>query len=107
MVYALLALSIFWNGMAAPETFGISLLGFAIALSLGVGYELSVRNLEPNLVLAVVIAIPTVTGVAQATYSWLFPPPIYLGPLLPASEPSPPMTCAQDADANDLVIAFG
>lgn len=106
-VYALLSFSMFWNGMADPETFGISLLGFAIALSLGVGYELSVRNFEPNIVLAIVLAIPTVTGVAQATYSWLFPPPVYLGPLLPANEPSPPMTCVQAADANDLVIAFG
>lgn len=106
-IYALLSFSMFWNGMADPETFGVSLLGFAIALSLGVGFELSVRNVEPNVVLAIVLAIPTVTGVTQAAYSWLFPPPVYLGPLLPADEPSPPMTCAQKSDANDLTIAFG
>ena len=107
LFYALLALGLAWNGLTTPETFGISFLALAIAFSLGVGFELSVRDVEPTRVLMIVLAIPTIAGVGQATYSWLFPPPVYAGALLPADEASPASQCADKPGANDLLIAFG
>lgn len=103
----LLVLAVFHNSIVTPETRGVAILGFATVLSVILGHELTVRNWPLNLVLSIVMAMPLVTGSGYIVWKYLFVPPQPRGPLIPAGEPSPPLSCRDKPGPDDLVMAFG
>lgn len=103
----LLVLAVFHNNMVKPETRGVAILGFATALSVILGHELTVRNLPLDRVLFIVMAIPVVTGCGYILWKYLFVPPEPRGPLIAAGEPSPPLACRETPGPDDLVMVLG
>ena len=105
--YFLLMLALFHKNLMVPETRGIALLGFATALSLAVGYELSVRGWHSDWGLPVVLAIPAVIGAGYGFWQFLTTPVPPTGPLLAANEPTPPSVCRENLQAGDLAMFLG
>ena len=61
--YTLLMLLLFHKNLTVPETRGIALVGFVTAMSLAVGYELSMRG-RGDWALPVVLLMPAVSNTA-------------------------------------------
>lgn len=104
--YTLLMLLLFHKNLTVPETRGIALVGFAAAMSLAVGYELSMRGWG-DWALPAVLIIPVIVGGGYGFWQFLTRPVPPTGPLLAANEPTPPSVCREKAQGDDLVIALG
>lgn len=104
--YTLLMLLLFHKNLIVPETRGIALIGFATAMSLAVGYELSMRG-RGDWALPIVLLLPALIGGSYAVWQFLTRPVPPTGPLLAANEPTPPSVCRDKAQGDDLVIALG
>jgi hypothetical protein len=100
-------LALFHKNLVVPETRGVAVLGFATALSLAVGYEMSMRGWHSDWGLPVVLAIPALIGAGYGFWQFLTAPVPPTGPLLAAAEPTPPSTCRDDPAPGDLVILLG
>lgn len=85
---------------------GVTILGITTLLSLLAVYELNIRDRSETWVLCTVTAIMLVGGASYGLWK-ITRPPLYTGPLTPADDPSPPMTCKDKAGEGDLVMAFG
>lgn len=105
-LYVLLLLALFHKNLVVPETRGIAVVGFAAALSLAVGYELSMRGYG-DWALPAVLTLPAVVGGAFGFWQYLTTPIPPTGPLLAASEPTPTSVCREKPDAGDLLIFLG
>jgi hypothetical protein len=88
-----------------PINFGSALLVAAVIGMLLV-YELAIRDVTPGVLILVLASVLGSIMGAFAVWHALQPPPP-TGPLRPAGEPSPKLTCPQKADPGDLVIYFG
>lgn len=105
--YTLLMLLLFHKNLTVPETRGIALVGFVTAMSLAVGYELSMRG-RGDWALPVVLLMPAVIGGAYAFWQYITRPVPPVGPLLAAKESTPSLSVCHDKVADeDLVIALG
>jgi hypothetical protein len=105
--YTLVMLLLFHKNLTVPETRGIAILGFATAMSLAVGYELSMRGLG-DWAFPVVLLLPAVIGGSYAFWQYLTRPVPPTGPLLMANEPTPQLSvCREHISDDDLVIALG
>lgn len=104
--YTLVMLALFHKNLVVPETRGIALLGFATAMSLAIGYELSKRGRE-GWALPVVLIFPAVIGGGYAFWQFLTTPVPPTGALLAANEPTPPSVCSEQPEADDLVMLLG
>lgn len=104
--YTLLLLALFHKNLVVPETRGIAILGFATALSLAVGYELSMHGRE-TWALPVVLTLPAIVGAAFWLWQFLTAPVPPAGPLQAADEPVPPSICREKPQADDLVMLLG
>lgn len=105
--YTLLMLLLFHKNLTVPETRGIAIVGFATAMSLALGYELSMRG-RGDWALPAVLLLPAVIGGSYALWQFLTRPVPPTGPLLAANEPTPSLSvCRETVKGNDLVIALG
>ena len=104
--YTLLMLLLFHKNLMVPETRGIAILGFATAMSVAVGYELSMRG-RADWAMPVVLLLPALIGGSYAVWQFLTRPVPPVGPLLAANEPSPLSVCREQAQGDDLVVALG
>ena len=105
--YVLLMVALFHKNLTVPETRGVALLGFATALSLAVGYELSMRGWHSDWGLPIVLGIPAIVGAGYGIWQFLFTPIPPAGPLQAADEPMPPYICREKPKADDLVMFLG
>ena len=85
---------------------GVTILGITTLLSLLAVYELNIRDISEAWVLGTVTAIMLVGGASYGLWR-ITRPPVFTGPLIPAGDPTPPMTCKEKAGKGDLVMAFG
>lgn len=104
--YVLLMLALFHKNLVVPETRDIAVLGLATALSLAVGYELSMRG-RGDWALPIVLMIPAVIGASLGFWQFLTTPVPSTGPLLAADEPTPLSTCRDAPALGDLVMRLG
>lgn len=105
--YVLLMVALFHKNLMVPETRGVALLGFATALSLAVGYELSMRGWYSDWGLPIVLGTPAIVGAGYGVWQFLFTPVPPTGALLAASEPTPLSTCRGAPVRGDLVMLLG
>ena len=85
---------------------GVTILAVTTLLSLLAVYELNIRDIGDEWVLALVSCILLVGGASYGV--WKFTrPPVFTGALVPAGDPTPPMTCKEQAGKGELVMALG
>src|SRR5262245_17733273 len=97
---------LFASGTSPLSFNGVHILAVAAGLCLLTVYEFNIRDIGDEWVLATVLAILSVAGVLYGVWYFTRPGEI-TGALIPANDPSPPMTCTQKVEQGDLVMAFG
>ncbi len=103
------SLLLFWaflsGGSLLPLRWPV-VLAVATALGMLSAHELVLRDVPQGWVLGSLFFILAGTGGAYLVWLYLQPPEPS-GPLVAAGEPSPPWECAQTADPDGLLMAFG
>jgi hypothetical protein len=106
-VVAVVILAWLFAGGTSPLSINpIHFLAVAAGLSLLAVYELNIRDIGDEWVLATVLGILAVAGAAFGVWHFTRPLPT-TGALTPANDPTPATTCKQTAGKGDLVMAFG
>jgi hypothetical protein len=88
-----------------PVNQGSAMLVATVIATLAV-YELAIRDVPPRIF--GLVGAGLAAAVMTAYFIWhAYQPPPPRGPLRPAHDPSPPLTCKEKPDPGDLVIHFG
>lgn len=106
-LFAAVAISFFYNGIAAPETRGPSLTGLVAVFSVALAHRLSLKATAPEKILPLAFVPPLLTGLGYGLWAWLLAPPPFTGPLTPANDPTPAFACPDRPRPGDLTIALG
>jgi len=81
-------------------------LAFATMLGMLVAFELLLRQVPQGWVLGSMLLIDLLVGASYLLWR-VTQPPVPTGPLIAATDPSPPRLCAEKPQGDDLLMALG